>query len=78
MKTNAILLKAITTSIAIPDASIVDDDTPGATPMYQLDQLIHGASQLPAGSSGLLVTYVGVANVMGAPFRAHYVQEKKS
>ena len=33
----------------LPDASIVDDDTPGATPM---DQLRHGASQLPAGFSG--------------------------
>ena len=51
----------------LPDASIVDDDTPGATPM---DQLRHGASRLPAGSSGLLVTHVGVAKIMGAPFRA--------
>ena len=51
----------------LPDASIVDDDTPGATPM---DQLRHGASQMPAGSNGLLVTHVGVAKVMGAPFRA--------
>ncbi len=45
----------------------MDDDTPEATPM---DQLRHGASQLPAGSSGLLVTHVGLAKVMGAPFRA--------
>ena len=39
-----------------PDASIVDDGTPGATHM---DQLRHGASRLPAGSRGLLVTHVG-------------------
>ena len=50
-----------------PDASIVDDGTPGATHM---DQLRHGASRLPAGSRGLLVTHVGMAKVLGAPFRA--------
>ena len=38
------------------DASFVDDDTPGATPK---DQLRHGASRLPAGSSGLLISHVG-------------------
>jgi hypothetical protein len=39
-----------------PDASFVDDDTPGAT---SKDQLRHGASRLPAGSSGLLISQVG-------------------
>ncbi len=47
-----------------PDASIVDDGTPEATHM---DQLRHGASRLPSGSRGLLVTHVGMAKVMGAP-----------
>ena len=51
----------------LSDASIVDDDTQGATPM---DQLRHGASRLPAGSSGLLVPHVGVAKVIGALLRA--------
>ena len=50
-----------------PDASIVDDATPGATPM---DQLKLGASRLPIGSRGLLITHVGVAKIMSAPFRA--------
>ena len=49
-----------------PNASIVNDNTPGATP---LDQLKVGASRLPLGSSGLLISHVGVAKVMGAPFR---------
>ena len=50
-----------------PDASIVDDDTPGAMPM---DQHKHGASRQPIGSRGLLITHAGVAKIMGAPFRA--------
>ena len=49
-----------------PNASIVNDNTPGATP---LDQLKDGASRLPVGSSGLLISHVGVAKIMGAPFR---------
>ena len=43
-----------------PDASFVHDTTPGATPM---DQLKLGASRLPRGSSGRLITHVGVAKV---------------
>ena len=37
-----------------------------------MDQLKHGASRLPIalGSRGLLITHVGVAKIMGAPFRA--------
>ncbi len=46
------------------DAAIVDDDTPGATPKAKLK---HGASQLAAGSSGLLISHIGVAKFMGAP-----------
>ena len=42
-------------------------DMLGATPK---DQLRHGASRLPAGSSGLLISHVGAVKVMGAPFRA--------
>ena len=49
-----------------PYASFVDDATPGAAPM---DQLRLGASRLPRESSGLLITHVGVAKVLGAPFR---------
>ena len=40
-----------------PNASIVDDNTPRAT----MDQLKDGASRLPVGSSGLLISLVGVA-----------------
>jgi len=40
--------------------------TPGATPS---DQLKDGASRLPVGSSGLLISHVGVAKIIGAPFR---------
>ena len=40
--------------------------TPGATPT---DQLKDGASRLPVGSSGLLISHVGVAKIIGAPFR---------
>jgi hypothetical protein len=35
-----------------------------------MDQLKHGASRLPIGSRGLLITHVGVEKIMGAPFRA--------
>jgi hypothetical protein len=35
-----------------------------------MDQLKHGASRLPIGSRGLLIKHVGVAKIMGAPFRA--------
>ncbi len=47
-----------------PDASIVDETTPGASPA---DQLKVGASRLTVGSSGPLTRRV--AKVMGAPFR---------
>jgi hypothetical protein len=50
-----------------PGASIVDDNMPGATPLYHFK---HGASRMPAGSSGLLLTHVGVEKIMGAPFCA--------
>ena len=50
------------------NASIVNDNTPGAT---SLDQLKDGASRLPLGSRrGPLISNVGVAKIMGgAPFR---------
>ena len=50
-----------------PDAAIVDDDTPGASPKAQLE---FGARQLAAGSTGLLISHVGVAKLMGAPLRS--------
>jgi len=41
-----------------PNATIVVDNMPGATPT---DQLKDGASRMPVGSSGLLISHVGVA-----------------
>ena len=41
-----------------PIVSIVNDNTPGATPTEQLKD---GASRLPVGSSGLLISHVGAA-----------------
>jgi hypothetical protein len=41
----------------LPDVSFVDDVTPGVTPGA-------GASRLPAWSSGLLISHVGMAKVM--------------
>ena len=49
-----------------PDAAFVDDNTPGASPKAQLE---FGARQLAAGSSGLLISHVGIAKLMGAPLR---------
>jgi hypothetical protein len=49
-----------------PDAAIVDDATPGASPKAQLE---FGARQLPPGSHGLLISHVGIAKLMGAPYR---------
>ena len=46
-----------------PDAAIVDDDTPGASPKAQLE---FGARQLAAGSTGLLISHVGVAKLKSA------------
>ncbi len=48
-----------------PDAAVVDDDTPGATPKAKLK---HGASQLVAESNGLLISHIGVTKFI-APLR---------
>ena len=50
-----------------PDAAIVDDDTPGASPKSQLE---YGARQLAEGSTGLLISHVSVTKLMGAPLRS--------
>ena len=47
-------------------AAFVDDDTPGASPKAQLE---FGARQLAVGSQGLLISHVGIAKLMGAPYR---------
>ena len=60
------MCRAVLPPDIFPNASIVDDNTPGATPT---DQLKDGASRLPVGSSGLLLSHIGVAKVMGPPFR---------
>ncbi len=49
-----------------PDAAVVDDDTPGATPKAKLN---HGASQLAAGFSALLISHIGVANFIVSHLR---------
>ena len=54
-----------TSYLNIVNFEFVNDNTPGAT---QLDQLKDGASRLPVGSSGLLISHVGVAKIMGAYF----------
>jgi hypothetical protein len=50
-----------------PDAAFVNDSTPGATPKAQLE---FSARQLAEGSTGLLISHVGVAKLMGAPLRS--------
>ena len=50
-----------------PDAAVVDDATPGASPKAQLE---FGARQLAPGSQGPLISHVGVSKLMGAPFRS--------
>ncbi len=52
--------------MVVNDDAVLDDDTPRATPKTKLK---HGASQLAAGSSGLLISHIGVAQFIGAPLR---------
>ena len=50
-----------------PDAVFIDDSTPGSSPK---EQLAYGARHLNQGSRSLLISFVGIPKLMGAPLRA--------